>query len=183
MGIHAAISSDPEALPIGSDGRRWYVVHTFTGREKEADAHLRNQGFDTFNPIEIRTVRHARRLVTKSRAIFPGYLFVRIDVDLDRWRSINGTRGVRSLIMQAERPVACPRGLVERLVEAADPDGVIDTCSTLRPGQKVKVKTGPFADLVGTLDRLDNSGRAKVLLEIMSGERAVSMAGHDLEAL
>ncbi|MDN2583031.1 transcription termination/antitermination NusG family protein [Aquibium sp. ELW1220] len=183
MGIHAAISSDPEALPIGSDGRRWYVVHAFTGREKEADAHLRNQGFDTFNPIEIRTVRHARRLVTKSRAFFPGYLFVRIDVDLDRWRSINGTRGVRSLIMQAERPVACPRGLVERLVEAADPDGVIDTRSTLRPGQKVKVKTGPFADLVGTLDRLDNSGRAKVLLEIMSGERAVSMAGHDLEAL
>jgi transcription termination/antitermination protein NusG len=60
---------------------------------------------------------------------------------------------------------------------------VIDTRSALRPGQKVKVKAGPFADLVGTLDRLDNAGRAKVLLEIMSGERCVSMAGHDLQAL
>lgn len=183
MGIHTSSNGILDGHPIRFDGRRWYVVHAFTGRERDAETHLRNQGFETFNPIEIRTVRHARKLVTRARAFFPGYVFVRIDVELDRWRSINGTRGVRSLIMQAERPVACPRGLVERLVEAADPDGVIDTLSTLRPGQKVKVRTGPFADLVGTLERLDNAGRAKVLLEIMSGQRAVSMAGHDLEAV
>ena len=183
MGMHTSSNGVLAGRPIRFDGRRWYVVHAFTGREKDADAHLRNQGFETFNPIEIRTVRHARRLVTRASAFFPGYVFVRIDVELDQWRCINGTRGVRSLIMQAERPVACPRGLVERLVEAADAQGVIETHSMLQPGQKVKVRTGPFADLVGTLERLDNAGRAKVLLEIMSGERSVRMAGHDLEAV
>lgn len=183
MGLHTSGDGILNRQATRCDGRRWYVAHAFTGREKDAEAHLRHQGFEAFNPVETRTVRHARKLVTRTRSFFPGYLFVRLDVELDRWRSINGTRGVRSLIMQAERPVACPRGLVERLVEAADPDGVIDTVSTLRPGQKVKVRTGPFADLVGTLERLDNAGRARVLLEIMSGERSVSMAGHDLEAV
>ncbi|WP_187970273.1 transcription termination/antitermination protein NusG [Aquibium microcysteis] len=183
MGLHTAGKGVLDGRPIRFDGRRWYVVHAFTGREKEAEAQLRNQGFEAFNPIEIRTVRHARRLVTRSAAFFPGYVFVRIDVDLDRWRSINATRGVRSLIMQAERPVACPRGLVEGLIDAADANGVIETRPLLQPGQKVKVRTGPFAEFVGTLEQLDNAGRARVLLQIMSGERAVRMAGHDLEAV
>ena len=183
MGIHSLSDSALDGSPVPGSGRRWYVANVFTGREKDAEAHLRNQGFVTFNPIEIRTVRHARRLVTKQKSFFPGYLFVAFDVELDRWRSINGTRGVKALIMQMERPVACPRGLVEKLVEAADESGVIDLSSRLQPGQKVKVRAGPFAELVGTLQKLDNAGRAKVLLEIMSGERTVRMESQDLQAL
>lgn len=183
MGMQSLNSSALEGMPTPMDGRRWYVAHVFTGREKDAAAHLRNQDFETFSPIEIRTIRHARRLVTREKAFFPGYLFVKFDVDLDRWRCINGTRGIKALIMQLERPVACPRGLVEKLIEAADENGVIDTSSRLQPGQKVKVRTGPFAEFVGTLERLDNAGRARVLLEIMSGERAVRINSQDLDAL
>jgi transcriptional antiterminator RfaH len=33
----------------------------------------------------------------------------------------------------------------------------------------VKILTGPFADFVGTLERLDDQGRVKVLLDMMGG--------------
>lgn len=163
--------------------RRWYVANVHTGREKEAEAHLRNQGFVPFNPLEVRTVRSARRLVTKLKSFFPGYLFVEFDVDEERWRSINSTRGVRSLIMQSERPIPCPGGLVEKLIEAADEAGVINLSTQLQPGQRVKVRSGPFAEFVGTLQKVDMAGRAQVLLEVMSGERAVKMDSQILRAI
>ena len=169
-------------IAFAGDGARWFVAHVFTGRERAAEGHLKNQGFETFYPVEIRKVRHARRQVTRERAFLPGYLFVRFDPVHDRWRAINGTQGVKRLIMQFERPVPCPRGLVENLLASADESGVIDTSDRLRPGLKVVVQSGPFAEVVGTLERLDNAGRARVLLEIMAGERVVRIDIHDIEA-
>lgn len=183
MGMHNLSGNTIAGSPVHGHGPRWYVANVFTGREKNAEVHLRNQGFVTFNPIENRTVRHARRLVTKQKSLFPGYLFVRIDIEIDRWRNINSTRGVKALIMQLERPVACPSGFVEKLLEVANENGVVDTSCRLQPGQKVKVKTGPFVEFVGTLERLDNSGRARVLLEIMSGKLPVQMESQHLETL
>ncbi len=183
MGLHSVQKGMPGDVPVQGGGRRWFVAHVFTGREKSAEAHLRNQQFETFSPIELRTVRHARLLVTRERAFFPGYLFVRFDADRDQWRCINGTRGVRKLFMQMERPVACPHGVVERLMEAADEHGVMGTSTALQPGQTVVVRSGPFADFVGTLERLDSAGRARVLLDIMAGVRAVRMDIQDIEAV
>jgi transcriptional antiterminator RfaH len=34
-------------------------------------------------------------------------------------------------------------------------------------GQHVRILSGPFADFIGTLERLDAAGRVKVLLEMM----------------
>jgi transcriptional antiterminator RfaH len=45
----------------------------------------------------------------------------------------------------------------------------------LRQGQIVKVAAGPFADLVGRLDRLDDKGRVSVLLEFMGGSVRVAL--------
>ena len=37
-------------------------------------------------------------LRTFSHGLFPGYLFVSIDMEADRWRSVRSTIGVRELI-------------------------------------------------------------------------------------
>jgi transcriptional antiterminator RfaH len=150
------------------------------GAEDRAELHLRRQGFQPFTPRQQRTVRHARRLVVKHVAFFPGYMFVPLDLTRDRWRSINGTIGVRSLVMQGGRPAPCPVGLVERLVELSDGKGLLDLSSKLRPGEGVQIVSGPFSDLIGTLERLDHAGRARVLINILNGLTAVTM---DVKAL
>jgi transcriptional antiterminator RfaH len=45
----------------------------------------------------------------------------------------------------------------------------------LKEGQAVKVTAGPFADLVGQLERLDDNGRVRVLLEILGGKVRVAL--------
>src|SRR6266702_900465 len=94
---------------------RWYVVHTLPHRESAAQLHLRNQGFRTFLPLVTKTIRHARRYDTVVAPFFPQYLFVAFDLTRTRWRAINGTRGVTTLIMQDDRPAPVQSGIVETL--------------------------------------------------------------------
>ena len=72
--------------------------------------------------------------------------------------------------MNGERPVPVPTGFVERLIETTDGNGLTEISSGLELGSRVKVLSGPFADLIGTLSRIDAEGRVRVLFEIMNGE-------------
>jgi transcriptional antiterminator RfaH len=167
---------------LSNPGPRWYAVCHQVGREDLAEANLLRQGFDTFVARQMRTVRHARRLLTRRSSYFPGYMFVHLDLERDRWRSVNGTFGVRSIVMNGERPTPCPVGLVERLIEMSDVDGILDFTPRLQVGDNVRLLSGPLADLVGRLERLDGASRARVLLSVMNGEIAVTVQAKDLAA-
>lgn len=147
---------------------RWYVVSTKPGCEDTAGTNLARQGFATWTPRQVRVVRHARRRLEKRVPFFPGYLFVQLDVARQRWRLVNGTFGVRCLIMQGERPVPCPRGLVEELQRLSDGDRLLT--AAIEPGAAVRVVSGPMAELVGSLVHLDGSGRARVLLKLLNSD-------------
>ena len=157
----------PESKFTLSENERWYVVRTLPQRERQASLQLLNQGFRAFVPLYLKNRRHARKLETVSAPLFPRYLFVVLDRTRDRWRSINGTFGVDRLLTQGGEPQPVPHGVVERLVDAADAGGNVQFKFELRQGQTIKVTSGPFADLLGQLDRLDEHGRVSVLLDIM----------------
>ncbi len=148
-------------------GKRWYAVNTLPHREFRAETQLANQGFRVFLPRRLKTVRHARKLTSVAAPFFPRYLFVELDLGHQRWRSVNGTFGVASLVMQGELPLAVPRGVVEAMLGALDGDGRLCLTPNLRVGTQVRLAAGPFAERLGILDRLDDCGRVVVLLEIM----------------
>lgn len=170
-----------EPVRSAQGGRRWYVASSHIGREDLALSNLRRQGFVSWLPRQRRMVRHARKTVEKSVAFFPGYIFVSLDLATERWHSINGTVGVRSLIMQGGRPIACPAGLIENLQLASDAAGLVNEQSRLAEGGPVRVLVGPFAEMVGTLTRLEGSSRARVLLDLMQSQVVVQMDSRDLE--
>lgn len=116
-------------------------------------------------------------------AVFPGYLFVTLDLQRDRWRSINGTYGAAGLIMGAELPLSVPRGVVETLLDYVDESGVCRFDRDLVEGQSVQVIAGPFANAIGRLVRLDGNGRVRVLLDIMGGEVPANLARSALQAV
>jgi transcriptional antiterminator RfaH len=159
---------------------RWFAASVQPGRCDVAELHLARQGFKSFVPKREAMVRSGRRLVSKVSPFFPGYMFISFDVERTRWRAVNATFGVRSLIMQGDRPVPVPAGLVESMLAMTEADGLLDVSGGLRPGDQVKLLAGPFTDLVGRLDRLDGGGRCRVLIEIMNGVVPVAMERRDL---
>jgi len=161
-------------MKSSSISSRWYLVQTLARREVWAAHQLEKQGMRTFLPKTLKTVRHARKLSTSVGAFFPCYLFVHLDLVRQRWRSVNGTFGVACLVMAGEQPAPVPAGVVEGLMAACDQNGLISS-PPFEPGQRVQITSGPFADQVATVVRLDDAGRVKVLLGIMGGEAPVEI--------
>jgi transcription antitermination factor NusG len=164
-------------------GERWFLACTLPCREATAETHLRWQGFRSFLPRYLKTVRHARKLRTVKAPIFPRYLFVALNLDRDRWRSVNSTMGVVSLFMAHDRPVPAPEGIVETLILSTDRSGGLQFADGLERGQKVRLVAGPFAQALGILDRMDDTGRVEVLLEIMGGGIRVKLARTWVESI
>lgn len=160
--------------------QRWYVAATQPSRELLAQRHLRNQDFEVFLPRRARRVRHAGKTTSVLSPLFPGYLFIGMDPSVVRWRSINGTIGVRHILCADERPLPLPRGFVERLHSLADEHGCIAHDDGLKAGDRAVVVGGPFADRVGTLLSMDGKGRVKLLIELLSASVPLEMQAENL---
>jgi transcriptional antiterminator RfaH len=161
----ARAAPDPQSR--GGSGPRWYVVNTLPHREFRAELQLTNQGFRVFVPQRLKTVRHARKLTNVRAPFFPRYIFIELDLSYHQWRSVNGTFGVASLVMRRDLPHPVPGGVVEAMLASVDEDGLVCFEQKLKIGSSVRLTAGPFADKLGILDRLDDAGRVRVLLEIM----------------
>lgn len=176
-------STGPLPPPANEPGaaRRWYVVNTQATREHVAAAHLQRQGYKVFLPSTWRTIRHARKVTTVKSGYFPGYLFVALDLDVDRWRPIESTVGVLRIIKGMDRPLPAPEGLVEMLVSATGPDGVLSLVDPVtRPGQEVRITRGPFADQLAVVERSSGEDRVRVLLSVLGQRAPVEIVRHDL---
>src|ERR1041385_189942 len=114
---------------------RWYVVHTQPCSEDRASLRLAAQGYRVFCPRLRKTVRHARKSESKLVPLFPGYLFLRLDVSRDRWRAVNGTRGVIRLLAQGDVPQTVPAGIVEDLKSHVDTHDALIWTPPLSVGQ------------------------------------------------
>jgi transcription elongation factor/antiterminator RfaH len=162
-------------LTIGGN-QRWFLAHTLPRAELHAEMHLEAQGFRTHVPRVIKTTRHSRHLRIVRAPLFPRYLFIILDLGRDRWLSVRSTVGVSSLFTCDGRPVPVPAGIVEALIERTDEFGRMLFDGELAQGQSIRILCGPFADFVGTLERLDAKGRVRVLLKMMG--TAVPVALH-----
>jgi transcription antitermination factor NusG len=166
-----------------SNGERWFAVNTLSRRELGAKLQLERQRFRAYCPYLLRTVRHARKLRTVRAPVFPGYIFVILDLSRDPWRAVNGTFGVARLVMGGDRPLPVPTGIVESLLAMTDGACLLKCGQDLQTNQAVRVAVGPLAGVLGRLDRFDDNGRVRVLLDIMGGKVPAVLDRDLLEAV
>ena len=163
---------------------RWYVAQSAPRKEGVAIQNLLRQGFRACCPRVTRTRRHARRFYTAQEPLFPGYVFVGIDVSDQPWRSVNGTLGVTRLLTDGKGPVPLQDGLVDQmLVMAREAGDEAAAQPALEPGQDVRFRSGPFAEFVGRVLSLKAGQRVEVLLRLMNREVVVGAGLDDLDLL
>ena len=154
-------------------GERWFVVHSRPKLEFFARENLELQGYRCFIPTVVKTTRHARQMRTRRTPFFPRYLFTIFDPEHDPWRPITGTRGVSSLVMSDGRPKPVPAGVVEAIIATTDETGQLCFDEEMKVGGEVRLLTGPFSGVIGTLVRLGARDRVAVLLDLLGGPREV----------
>lgn len=163
--------------------KRWFVAQTRPHAERRALEHLTNQGFEAWLPEYLKRRRHARQVDWVRRPLFPCYLFLHLDLDAERWRSVLGTVGIVGLVGGDRRPTPCADEVIAAIRQRVDDNGlvVVDTASTFRVGEKIKIAEGPFADLEGVFLNLTDRERVQILLNLLGREVKVVVKADRLE--
>lgn len=158
----------------------WYAVNTLPNQENRAERNLLKQNFRVWLPSFKRTRRHARRVDVVNAPLFPGYLFVELNLEADGWGKINHTFGVKALLAAGGLPKAVPTSFIEALREKAKGTGYIEDAQTVTAlpaiGDTVRVTEGPFESYMATVTELVAKDRVKVLLEILGGRFSASLS-------
>jgi transcriptional antiterminator RfaH len=148
---------------------RWYVVQTQPHAETKAMGHLIRQGFEAYLPRYLKRRRHARKVEMVAAPLFPRYLFVTVDLEAQRWRSIHSTTGVSRLVCNGDEPAPVPPDVVAALQGREDATGFVklERRPQFAPGERVRVVDGIFADSLGLFEGMADRERVAILLDLL----------------
>ena len=161
---------------------RWFLAQCKPNSHRVAQRNLARQGFAVFLPLQEETKRARGRFVTRMRPLFPGYLFVALDIRNGPWRAVNSTLGITRLVSLGGTPTPVPNELVEQLRLRCDHDGKLLPPPTFKPGDQVTFAKGPFANFVATIESLAPDRRVWVLLELMGHQTRVAVQADQIRA-
>jgi transcriptional antiterminator RfaH len=161
----------------------WFVVRTQPRAEEKAMRHLTNQGFVGYLPRYQRQVRHARRSKSVLRPLFPSYLFVHLDPDLCRWRSINGTIGVREILSNGVTPLPVHDRIIDEIKAREDETGFVKLARpAFARGQVVRLLDGPLVDVSALFEEMRDENRAVLLVSLLGRKVRMQVMAADIAA-
>jgi transcriptional antiterminator RfaH len=155
----------------------WYVVQTQVNAEAKAARNLVRQGFEIYLPRYLKRRSHARKAEKIAAPLFPRYLFVRIDMATQRWRSIQSTFGVSHLVCNGPDPAPVAQQILGALKAREDANGYVklDQRPKFALGEKVRVLAGAFAENMGLFDGQADRDRIAILLDLLGRKVRVSI--------
>ncbi|QXL85927.1 transcription termination/antitermination protein NusG [Comamonas sp. NLF-1-9] len=166
---------------------RWYIVHAYSGMEKAVERNIleriKRAGMqEKFGRIlvpteEVVELRNGQRRTTERR-LYPGYVFVQMEMDDDTWHLIKHTNKVTGFVGGAKnRPAPISDEEVSKIEnqvqEGADkPRHKIEFVT----GEVVRVKDGPFTDFNGTVEDVNyEKSRLRVAVMIFGRSTPVEL--------
>jgi transcription antitermination factor NusG len=159
---------------------QWYAAYTCVNQEKQVADGLRFRGIETFLPLYRTVRRRTDRRVVLHLPLFPGYLFVRIQLS-ERLRVLELPRVVR-LVGSGPLPSAIPTHQIEALQTGAS-NGIAKPCDHLGRGSRVRVITGPFSGLEGILQRRRGDLRVVISVELIARSFSIEVGEEDVECV
>ena len=156
----------------------WYAVHTHVNKESLSEINLIRQNFITYLPKYKKIIKHARKISTVVRPLFPRYLFVKMDLVKQRWNLINSTYGVNVLITMEEKPVKILDKIINEIKSYDNSDVIanISPYSSMTMGEEVNILEGIFSGRKAIFDGLTDDNRIKVLFNLLGKEVTLSMS-------
>ncbi|WP_456268330.1 transcription termination/antitermination protein NusG [Kushneria sp. AK178] len=175
--------------------KRWYVVHAYSGFEKQVMRSLNErvklyEMEDHFGEIlvpteEVVEMRDGKRRKSE-RKFYPGYVLVEMEMDDRSWHLVNETPRVMGFIGGTpEKPAPITPNEAEAILRR-----VQDGTEKPRPktmfdaGETVRVADGPFADFNGVVEEVNyEKSRLQVSVLIFGRSTPVELEFSQVEKL
>ncbi len=166
------------------DGRRWYVIHCYSGYENKVRHNLeqrietmdmKDKIFDVVVPTEEEIEVKEGKRRTVERRVFPGYILVQMIMDEDSWYVVRNTPGVTGFVGMGNEPTPLRPEEVAQIVKRMEAEAPRIKV-TYKPGQKVRIIDGPFNDFIGTVDEIDmERAKVRVMVSFFGRETPVEL--------
>ena len=172
------------AKQILNQGRRWYVLHTYSGYEENVLGNL-NQRIDSMDmedkiyniliPTEKKIkIKNGKRKIIEEK-IFPGYVLVEMEVTDESWYVVRNTPNVTGFIGTGTIPTPISEKEVKSLQKRMgvnEPKFKIDVSID----SPVRITDGPFKNLEGKITNIDEAkGKVKVSVSMFGRETPVEL--------
>ena len=159
----------------------WFVIHTRSRFENVVHDGLAKKSVEVFSPkIRVPSKRRDRKLII-SVPLFPGYVFVRTDMNPREQLEILKTAGVVRFVGNSSGPLAVPAENIESLKIMVAGDNPVATGSRFKKGERVVVVAGPFTGVIGSFSKYRGKGRVIVNIEALGQFAAVEINEEDIE--
>ena len=163
--------------------RSWYVLHTKSRFENIVHEGLAKKSIEVFLPkIKVRSKRRDRKVMIQV-PLFPGYVFVKTDLNPYEHIEIVKTVGAVRIIGSKNGSLPVPDESIESLKIMVAGNNSVTTGIRLRKGELVMVIAGPFAGVTGTFIRYKGEGRVVVYLEALGQFASVEIGEDDVEII
>ncbi len=156
----------------------WFAVQSKPRGEEVASHTLLSLGLEVFLP-KVRRPRTEAGHRGAPHPLFPGYLFARL-CPQRHLHAVRYSRGVLRVLGGREHPVPVDEDVIDACRRRQDADGyVLLEEPGFRPGDRLKIESGPFAGFEGVFVRtLDESSRVMILLEAMQQAQLILERRH-----
>jgi transcriptional antiterminator NusG len=162
---------------------KWFVLHTRSRFENVVNDGLTKKSIEVFLPkILVRSKRRDRKKMIRI-PVFPGYLFVKSDMNPNEHIEIVKTIGVVRFIGTKDGPVPVSEETIESLKIMVNSEGPVTTGNRLVKGDKVMVVNGPFAGVIGTFVNYRGKGRIVINVVALGQTAAVDVDESDIEPM
>jgi len=177
---------EDEAQPAEEpdDGRRWYVVHCYSGYENKVRHNLEQRIetmemklkiFDVVVPTEEEIEVKDGKRRTVERRVFPGYILVQMLMDEDSWYVVRNTPGVTGFVGMGNDPTPLRPEEVSSIVKRMEAEAPRIKV-TYKIDQKVRIVDGPFNDFIGTVADIDmERAKVRVMVSFFGRETPVEL--------
>jgi transcription antitermination factor NusG len=164
---------EPSAQPAGCALSPWYALCTRHQHEKTVAQSLAGKGFEAFLPLYRTLHQWKDRTKQLSLPLFPGYIFLR--AGRDRHIQVLTTPGVFHFVSSADRAVSIEQAEIDFVRRLTDRGSKVEPHPFLRAGDRVRVKTGPLADLEGILTYWKGAFRLVLSVELLRQAASVEV--------
>lgn len=160
----------------------WYAVMAIGRQEASVARSLAAAGIDVFLPTTRQRRLWSDRIRTQEMALFPGYLFVQVDLGPREVLRIQKVRGVLGIVgLRGGEAPAVALDVINALQALVSAQRALSVVETLPPGTEVVIGRGALAGVRG---RVCGRNHDTLAVEVALLGRVVtcSLAAEDLVA-
>ena len=158
-----------------SNSKSWIVARNKPNQDNIALINLERQNFEFFQPTFKTMSRRQNKFMEIIKPVFPGYIFISINLEEKNWHKINNTRGISSIIVFGNEIPLIHCEIIEALKHRFSVNNTPKAAEPFEVGMNAEITNGPFAELIGKIEEIDADQRIWILLDILGTQTRVSI--------